>query len=130
MGTKRKVIEVPGLGHGDNPIPVGTVMNGMLFTGTVSGVDRATGTFPEDKREEIANAFANLGAVLDASGASWDTIVNVHVALQDRSDRPLVNEVWVQYFPDEHSRPTRHTSGGALPGDMNIQIQIVAFVED
>lgn len=125
----RKIVEVPGLGHGANPIPVGVVVQGMLYTGTVPGVDRASGAIPADKATEIENAFENLGAVLEAGGASWGSICQVDVLLQDKGDRPFVNESWVKRFPDHDDRPVRHVTETPLPGDYNIQIRIIAVVE-
>ena len=124
----RKVIEVAGLNHGANPIPVGVVVRDVLYTGTVSGVDRSTGEVPVDKTTEFANAFENLGAVLDAANASWASIAKVDVLMRDRGDRPILNDAWLQRFPEEHDRPVRHVHEAKLPGDYNIQIQIIAAV--
>ncbi|GGI07542.1 RidA family protein [Egicoccus halophilus] len=127
MPAKRQVIEVEGLGHGDNPIPVAVKAGGWLFTGTVPGIDRATGTFPDQVATEIANAFDNLGAVLEAAGVAWGDVTKVDVSLRDKAHRNFVNDNWLKYFPDDDDRPVRHVSRVDLPGEMNIQLQIVAM---
>ena len=125
----RKVIEVHGLGHGTNPIPVGVVIAGMLYTGTVPGIDRETGKVPADRATEMELAFVNMEAVLEAAGASWASIARVDVLLRDKGDRPMVNDSWVKRFPDPQDRPVRHVTETALPYDYNIQIEVIAVVE-
>lgn len=129
MAKQREVIEVQGLDHGANPIPVGVAIGGMLFTGTVSGVDRSTGDVPADKEAEFSNAFENLGAVLSAGGSSWRAVAKIEVLLKDKGDRLLVNAEWLKKFPDEADRPVRHVSAVELPGALNIQLEVVAFLD-
>lgn len=128
MTTRRHVVEVEGLGHGTNPIPVAVTLGGLLFSGTVPGVDRASGEVPDDRAAEIANAFENLDAVLTAAGASWGDIGKVDVSLRDKGDRPLVNDQWVARFPDAADRPARHTAEVDLPGAYNIQLEVIAVL--
>jgi 2-iminobutanoate/2-iminopropanoate deaminase len=124
---KRTVIEVEGLTHRGQPIPLAVRRGPLLTSGSVSGRDRATGTRPDDTLTEIANAFDNVRAVLEAGGMDLDALVKVEVALSDLDLRGQVNEVWLKLFPDEHDRPVRHTTRGALPGDLRIQLSILAY---
>ncbi len=50
---QRRTITVSGLGHGDQPIPLATVVGGLLVTGGISGRDPATGRVPEDLAGEV-----------------------------------------------------------------------------
>lgn len=121
----RRSIHVPGLGHGSQPIPVASVVGGLLATGGISGRDPVTNEIPEDPAAEVAQAFANLRAVLEAAGASPDDVAKVTVLVQDREVRQHINPVWVEMFPDHESRPARHTLVTELVG-MRLQLECLA----
>ena len=123
----RRNIEVAGLGHGNQPIPLAAVVGGLLVTGGISGKDPATGAIPDDPAAEVAQAFANLRAILDAAGASADDVAKVTVFVKDRDIRAHVNPVWTELFPDESSRPARHTLEANLTG-MRLQLECLAVV--
>src|SRR3546814_2255342 len=56
--------------------------------------------------------FANVRAVLEASGARWEDLVDVTVYLTDMaSDFKAYNAVWAEHFPDPASAPCRTTLG-------------------
>jgi hypothetical protein len=46
------------------------------------------------------------------------------VFVRDPSTRARVNPVWLRHFPDEHSRPARHT---VVQENLNYPIQIEAI---
>jgi 2-iminobutanoate/2-iminopropanoate deaminase len=123
----RRNIEVPGLGHGSQPIPLATVVGGLLVTGGISGRDPATGKFPEDPEAEVAQAFANLHSIVDAAGATLEDVAKVTVFVKDRDIRPHVNTAWLKLFPDPDSRPARHTLAADLTG-MRLQLECLAVV--
>jgi len=123
----RQVIHVKGLGHGEQPIPLGVKIGNMLFTGSIGPNDPETGKAPDSPEEQIANTFRNIQRVLDAAGANWGQIAKVDVRLSDRSMRNLLNKEWVKYFPNEEDRPARHTAEGGTGGGM-IQAEIIAIL--
>ncbi len=80
-----------------------------------------------------ANAvFANVRAVLEASGARWDDLVDVTVYLTDMAhDFTAYNAVWAEHFPDAASAPCRTTLGiTALPTPIAIELKCIAVLED
>lgn len=123
----RQVLSVPGLGHGKQPIPLGVTIGPLLVTGNVSGVDRASGVLPVDLRTEIATAFDNVRSVLDAGGFDLGDVAKVDVLLAGPAHRDVLNDVWVECFPDPDDRPARHTTIGALPNQLRIQLSITAM---
>lgn len=123
----RRSIEIPGLGHGAQPIPAACRVGPLLVSGGISGKDPATGTIPEDPAAEVAQAFANLKALLDAAGATPDDVAKVTVFVNDRDIRSHVNPPWLELFPDPESRPARHTLETRLAG-MRIQLECLAYV--
>lgn len=126
---RRRTVSVPGLGHGNQPIPLAVVVGNLLTTGGISGRDPRTGKVPEEVGDEVRQVFANLRAVLDAAGCSPDGIAKVTVFVQDRGIRDEINREWVALFPDEDDRPARHTLVQQLTG-MRIQLECLAVVDD
>lgn len=74
--------------------------------------------------------FANVRAVLEASGARWEDLVDVTVYLTDMArDFKNYNAIWAEYFPDPASAPCRTTLGiAALPTPIAIELKCVAFI--
>jgi 2-aminomuconate deaminase len=76
--------------------------------------------------------FANVRAVLEASGARWQDLVDVTVYLTDMArDFPAYNAVWAEYFPDAASAPCRTTLGiTALPTPISIELKCLAVLPE
>lgn len=127
MVAKRRVIEIAGMGHGTNPIPVAVRIGNMLYTGSIAGTDE-NGVTPTDPEAQVGQAFQNIRRILEQGEATTDDVAKVDVYLRDLSHREIVNREWVQMFPDAHNRPVRHTSRADLPGDLVLQVQIVAVI--
>lgn len=74
------------------------------------------------------SVFANVRAVLEASGAGWDDLVDVTVYLTDMArDFKAYNAVWAEYFPDVATAPCRTTLGIiALPTPIAIELKCIA----
>ncbi len=107
-GTVRRSIEIEGFGHGNVPIPAASRVANVVMTGGISGMDRTTHTVPSDARAQVANAFANLRAILVAAGATPEDVVKLSITVASFDLRGAINEEWLAMFPDEHSRPARH----------------------
>lgn len=99
----------------DNTIP-GNVLDA---DGRLVGYDIAAQTHA---------VFANVRAVLEASNARWEDLVDVTVYLTDMArDFPIYNTIWAQYFPDPATAPCRTTLGiSALPTPIAIELKCVA----
>lgn len=76
--------------------------------------------------------LANVRAVLEASGAQFDDLVDVTVYLTDMAhDFKAYNAVWAEHFPDAASAPCRTTLGiTALPTPIAIELKCIAVLED
>ena len=130
MPSKRTTFNIEGLAHGSQPIPTAVRLGPLVVTGTINGRNRTTGKMPDSLREQIEQAFLNLVAVLEAADAGLDDLVKVTVYLADRSDRDVVNHVWTDYFPHSHDRPVRHVILTELPGDVLVQLEVLAYLSD
>jgi 2-iminobutanoate/2-iminopropanoate deaminase len=126
--SARRSIQVPGLHHGGQPIPSASLVGPLLASGGIAGLDPETGNVPDDVANQVAVVFANIERILAAAGGSVDDIVRCTFFVRDRSAREPINDHWLQMFPDEASRPARHTLTYALAAPMLVQAELLAYI--
>ena len=131
------------------PRPVGSYpharrMGNMLFLSGIGPRDAATDAIlgyvhdaegrliSYDIDSQTRAVFANVRAVLQASGAGWEDLVDVTVYLTDLArDFKAYNRVWAEYFPDAATAPCRTTLGiTALPTPIAIELKCVAALKE
>ena len=77
--------------------------------------------------DQTHRVFANLGAILSASGASFEHVVKTTVYLADMSEFAAMNEVYASYFGAP--APARATIQAArLPRDVRVEIDLIAYL--
>ena len=110
------------------PYSQGIVANGFLFTAGQTALDPATMQLVEgDVRAQTERVFANLRAVLDAAGTSFDRVVKASVFLASMDDFAAMNEVYAKTFGDH--RPARSTVAvKTLPKNGLVEIDLVALI--
>jgi 2-aminomuconate deaminase len=81
-----------------------------------------------DIEAQCRQVFANVRAVLEASGARWEDLVDVTVYLTDmQRDFPSYNRLYAEYFTT--AQPCRTTLGiTALPTPIAIELKCVAVI--
>lgn len=111
-----------GIGPRD-PATDGIPGNDYFADGRLSGYDIAAQT---------RAVFANVRAVLEASGARWEDLVDVTVYLTDMArDFKTYNAIWAEFFPDPATAPCRTTLGiTALPTPIAIELKCIAALKD
>jgi 2-iminobutanoate/2-iminopropanoate deaminase len=130
MSTRRS-IEIEGLHHGGQPIPLASRIGNVLISGGIMGMNPETGTIPEQVEEQCTLLFANVDRVMAAAGGSPQDIIKMTFFVRDRSARDAINKEWVAMFPNAPSRPARHTLTTGLPGPLLVQCEVSAvFQED
>lgn len=79
-----------------------------------------------DIEAQCRQVFANVRAVLEASGARWEDLVDVTVYLTDMArDFPAYNRLYAEHFTT--AQPCRTTLGiTALPTPIAIELKCVA----
>ena len=100
----------------------------MVFSSAVGGHDPDTHELPDDPEAQVKNAFATVRNIMEAAGGSVDDIGKMEVYVRDRSIRPLVNPHWEAMFPNQDSRPVRHTVPFDLPPNYQIQLEFIAVL--
>ena len=85
-----------------------------------------------DISAQCHSVFANVKAVLTASGASFNDLVDVTVYLTDMAkDFKIYNQIWADYFPEPAFAPCRTTLGiTALPTPIAIELKCTAVLKD
>jgi len=83
-----------------------------------------------DIEAQCRQVFSNVRAVLEASGARWEDLVDVTVFLTDMSrDFVAYNRIYAEYFPDLATAPCRTTLGiTALPTPIAIELKCIAVL--
>jgi 2-iminobutanoate/2-iminopropanoate deaminase len=125
--TTRQSIYIPGFKH-KNPIPNACVVDGLLMSGIILGVDPATGDMPADVETQCANMFGHVRAILEAAGGTPDNIIKMTVWLRDHSQRKPVNDEWVKLFPEHDDRPARHAMPLVSEGPSLVQCDVTAVL--
>ena len=129
------------------PAPVGAYpharrVGDLLFLSGIGPRDPSTNAVPGNVHDaegrlisydldlQARAVFANVRAVLDASGARWEDLVDVTVYLTDMArDFKAYNAVWAEHFPDIDTAPCRTTLGiSALPTPIAIELKCVAAI--
>lgn len=74
--------------------------------------------------------FANVHAILKASGARWEDLVDITVFLTDMArDFAVYNKIYAEYFTT--AQPCRTTLGiSALPTPIAIELKCVAAISE
>ena len=81
-----------------------------------------------DIEAETHQCFANVKAVLEASGSSWDKIVDVTVFLTNmKKDFPAYNKIYGEYFSDVQACRTT-VEVKSLPTPIAIELKVIAVI--
>ena len=82
-----------------------------------------------DFEAECRSVFANVKAVLNAAGSSWDRIVDVTVFLTNmKKDFPLYNKIYNEYFNNVQACRTT-VEVKSLPTPISIELKVIATIE-
>ena len=134
---------------GAAPKPVGRYpharrVGDLLFLSGIGPRDPATNAIPGndtfadgrvrsyDIAAQTRAVFATVRAVLEASDAHWEDLVDVTVYLTDMArDFATYNAIWAEHFPDPETAPCRTTLGiTALPTPIAIELKCIAIVKE
>jgi 2-aminomuconate deaminase len=81
-----------------------------------------------DIEAECHAVFANVKAVLEASGSSWENIVDVTVFLTDmKNDFPVYNAIYAKYFSAVQACRTT-VEVKSLPTPISIELKVIATI--
>ena len=124
------------------PYPHARRVGNLLFLSGVGTRQKGTKEIPgavlnekgevikRDIEAQCRSVFQNVKTILEASGSSWEQLVDVTVFLTHmKEDFPVYNSVYREYFPDPATQPCRTTvEVGALPTPIAIELKCVAVI--
>ena len=124
----RKTISTENAPKAIGPYSQAVVCNGMAFlSGQIPLDPRTNQLIDGDIAAQTERVLENIKAVLEASGASLDSVVKTTVFLQDMGDFAKMNEVYGRYFAVDP--PARSTVQAArLPRDVKEEIDCIAGI--
>ncbi|SFA51415.1 endoribonuclease L-PSP [Anoxybacillus pushchinoensis] len=123
-----KVVHTNEAPQAIGPYSQGIIVNNMFYSSGQIALTPEGEMVQGDIQAQTHQVFKNLKAVLEAAGASLETVVKTTVFLKDMNDFAAMNEVYGQYFVNH--KPARSAVEVArLPKDALIEIEVVALVE-
>ena len=125
MGRRRSIY-IEGFAH-KNPIPAACVIDGLLTTGIVYGLDPETGKAAEGLEEQTRLMFVHIRRILEAAEMGPEHVLKLDVLLLDRSQRGPLNAEWEAMFPDPDDRPVRQAMQADLDNGKLIQCNVTAY---
>jgi 2-iminobutanoate/2-iminopropanoate deaminase len=124
----RQAVSTPSAPAAIGPYSQAIRAGNLLFLSGQIPIDPATGTLVDGGiQPQTHQVFRNIGAILEAAGASFDHVVTAGVFLADMNDFAKMNEIYATYFSSP--APARATVQVArLPKDCLVEIQVTAVL--
>ncbi|HFC08632.1 MAG TPA: RidA family protein [Chloroflexi bacterium] len=126
---KKQIITTDKAPKAIGPYSAAVRVGDFVYTAGQIGIDPATGEVVSGGIEaETRQALTNLKHILEAAGASLDSVVKTTVFLRDINDFARMNAVYAEFFTA--NPPARSAvQAAALPKGVAVEIEAVAFVE-
>ena len=119
-----KVIATTNAPGAIGPYSQGFVVNGFVYTSGQIPVNPADGSVPEGIAAQAEQSCKNVGAILEATGTSFEKVFKTTCFLADMGDFVAFNEVYAKYFV---SKPARScVAVKTLPKGLLCEIEAIA----
>ena len=124
----REIVSTDNAPKAIGPYSQAVIYNGIAYLSGQIPLDPANNQLVEgDVAAQTERVLENLKAVLEACGASLESVLKTTVFLKDMGDFPKMNEVYGRYFGA--NPPARSTVQAAkLPRDVSVEIDAIAAV--
>lgn len=100
----------------------------LLFLSGIGPRSPKDNSIPKDFEGECHAVFANVKAVLEASGSGWNKIVDVTVFLTNmKKDFTVYNKIYGDYFGTVQACRTT-VEVKSLPTPISIELKVIATV--
>ena len=122
----KKIIATNNAPAAIGPYSQAIEVNGIVYISGQIPIDPATGDFPQGGiKEQTAQSFANIKAILAEAGLTTDNIVKATVLLNDIANFAGMNEVYATQFsgtfPARSAFAVRDLPKGAM-----VEIEVIA----
>lgn len=110
------------------PYSQGVVVGNLFFSSGQIALTPEGAMTEREVTKQTHQVFSNIKAVLEAAGASLNTVIKATVYLKNMDDFPVVNDIYATYFQDH--KPARSCIEAAkLPKDALIEIDVIAEIK-
>lgn len=110
------------------PYSQGTAYREMVYTSGQLPLVPETMQFVEGGiKEQARQSLENLKAVLEASGASLETVLKTTCFLSDMENFVAFNEVYTEMFGTENAPARSCVEAARLPKDALVEVEAIAY---
>jgi 2-iminobutanoate/2-iminopropanoate deaminase len=123
---RREIITTDRIAPSVGPFSAAVRAGDLLFLSGQVALGPATGKLVSgDIGAQTEQIFANISAVLEAAGKSFDDVMKTTVYLADMKDFGAMNTVYARYFQTPYPARTTIQAAG-LPLGAGVEIEVVA----
>jgi 2-iminobutanoate/2-iminopropanoate deaminase len=123
----KSVVSTASAAPAAGPYSQAIVYKDLVFASGQLPIIAGAGTMPEGVEAQTHQSLMNLRAVLEAGGATLNSVTKTTVFLKNMDDFAKMNAVYSEYFSE--SPPARSTVEVArLPRDALVEVEAVAIV--
>ena len=109
------------------PYSQAIVHGDMVFTSGQIPINPTTGNVEtEGIAAQTEQVMKNLGAVLDAAGASFESAIKTTCFLSDMADFAAFNQVYANYFTEKPARSC--VAVKTLPKGVLVEVEVIAEI--
>ncbi|UGA57318.1 RidA family protein [Vibrio sp. VB16] len=102
----------------------------LVFTSGQLPLNPETMAFPDGGiKEQALQSLNNLKSVLEAGGASIDTVIKTTCFLADMADFVAFNEIYTEVFGTENAPARSCIQAARLPKDALVEVEAVAYIK-
>jgi len=122
----KTILSIPGAPAPIGPYSQAVRAGNMVFISGQIAIDPSSGEYiPADATTETRKVMANLQALLEAAGLTFNNVVKSSIFLVDMADFSAVNQVYADYF--DGNFPARETvQVSVLPKHARVEISMIA----
>lgn len=123
---RREIITTDRIAPSVGPFSAAVRAGDLLFLSGQIALDPATGKLVDgDIGAQTEQIFANISAVLEAAGKSFDDVMKTTIYVADMKDFGTMNTVYARYFETPYPARTTIQAVG-LPLGAAVEIEVVA----
>jgi 2-iminobutanoate/2-iminopropanoate deaminase len=120
-------VQTPNAPAAIGPYSQAMIANGMVFTSGQIALTPAGEMVDGDVSAQCVQVIANLKAVLEAAGSSFDKVIKTTIFLADMDDFAAVNAIYADAFGSH--KPSRSTVAvKTLPKNALVEIDAIALI--
>jgi 2-iminobutanoate/2-iminopropanoate deaminase len=124
--SEKSIVSTAKAAPAAGPYSQATHTEQLVFASGQLPINPVSGGIPDGIEQQTRQSLANLSAVLEAGGASFETVLKTTVFLKNMDDFAVMNGIYAEFFNDKP--PARSTIEVArLPKDALVEVEAIAL---